>query len=373
MKEEYNRLFEKVAPRMSDDELFKAVLDGGKGHSMENKNTTPKKRRIAPMIAAVAAAAALATTAGAVTSYYRNVNEDYNNILSENASGGFAQEYTDKNGNAVDQKDQAAASGLYEKLNIELNKTFEYDGFTLEIPGAICDGEDMLIMFDIIFNEGHGVAEDERLYLFGETDCDGVFHHGDSLKGLVSERDGKTVYSSYFKLVGIANCTDAFKLKFERILSSDYQGSKYNIDAEIEIPITDDLKRFNKAVDIPDAPYVKLGNWGNWDLVQIEATPLGVTFNMKTDGETPHPSIDKEYWVNIPTCVTFKDGLSLDITSALRGIGIDPENKTGIIKMNFNYPVEVDNIQSIQFTNALVNMEDGSVTTVDAPEIPVRD
>ena len=367
---------------MSDDELFKAVLSSGKGHSMENnKNTSPKKRRMAPIIAAVAAAAALATTAGAVTNYYRNVNEDYNNILAQADIGGFSQAYTDKDGNVLDQKDKAEASGMYEKLNIELNKSFECDGFTLEVPGAISDGEELLIMYDLIFDEDPWSGEhpwfieNEELFINGVSDCDAVKWWGRLSLGAVSERDGKTVYSSFIPLYGLKNCTnDTLKITFDYLWGnhSINENDRHFFDAELEIPISDDLAKFNKTIDVPDTPYVKLARWGNWDLTQIEVSPLGVTFNMKTDGETPDPIVCKDYRPEIPVYVNFKDGTTLDLMQRYSSQGIDPENKTMRIEMHFNYPVDVDEIQSIQFASALVDMN-GGVTELDIPEIPMEE
>ena len=378
MKEEYNRLFEKVAPRMGDDELFKAVLNSGKGHNMENnKNTSPKKRRIAPMIAAFAAAGALATTAGAVTNYYRNVNEEYTDVLAQDAEV-FPQPYKDKDGNAVDQKEKAQESGIYEKLNIKIDKTFELERFTLEVPGAISDGKELYIMYDLIFNEDPWAGEhpwfeeNDIPYLNGVTN-NGNVGRGVALgEGTVSKRDGKTVYSSYYDLMGLENCdADTLKVSFDSLwCSSMMLGDEYRFDAEIEIPISDDLTKFNKTIDITDAPYVKLGNWGNWDLTQVEVTPLGVTFKMKTDGETPDPLVGKNYRPKIPVYVIFNDDTMLDMTRRYASQGIDKESKTLKIKMLFNYPIDVDNIRSIQFASALVDM-DGGVTAVDIPEIPM--
>lgn len=378
MKEEYNKLFEKVAPRMSDEELFKSVLSGGKEHSM-SKNTTPKKgNKKALLITAVAAAAVAATTVGAATVYNRSINEDYNEILAQVDNGGWHQAYTDKDGNELDRKNEAVEKGLYEKMNIELNKSFEYDGFTLEIPGVVSDGEELLVMYNLVFDEDPFSGDDpwykkdELIYLFGHNGTEqGVYHGGRAPKSVISIRDGKTVYSGIYDLRIIERPEDdTLKLSFERLCTSS--GSKErDIYAEIEIPITDDLKKFNKTVDVPDEPYVELADWGNWDLVQIEAAPLGVTFTLKTDGETPTNEIFKQALVFIPTYVTFKDGSTLDITTGIYGGDIDCENKTMALKWMFNYPVEVDDIQSIQFASALVNMEDGSSTTVEVPEMRV--
>ena len=71
MKEEYTGLFEKVAPRMSDEELLGAVLSGGKEHSMDNNKNTSKKRRIkAPMIAVIAAAVTACVVIGVAVLAY---------------------------------------------------------------------------------------------------------------------------------------------------------------------------------------------------------------------------------------------------------------------------------------------------------------
>ena len=392
MKEEYNRLFEKVAPRMSDDELFKAVLNSGKGHNMENNsNTSPKKRRIAPMIAAVAATAALTTTAGAVTGYYRgvndsykrNVNEDYNNVLVNDAET-FPQEYTDKDGNVIDQKDAALESGMYEKMNIEINKTFRGEGFTFEVPGAISDGEEVLIMYNVIFDEDPWAGKDawvrvnDHIYIDSDTVVSEIVANTRLGEGTVSERDGKKVYSSYFNLRGLDQAVNKRTLRvwLNNLCSSQgwtQSGQRVYpryIRGYIDIPLTDELTKFNKTVDIPDEPYVELGSAGNWDLVQLEVTPLGVSFSLKTDEEVQDTEEASSSLRRAPMYVNFKDGSSLDVMSGYDGHATDEENKTLFMKSSFNYPIDVDEVQSVQFANALVNMEDGSVTTVDAPKVP---
>ena len=380
MKEEYTRLFEKVAPRMSDEELLKSVLNSGKAYKMENnKNTTPKKRKIAPMIAAVAAAAALATTAGAVTNYYRNVNEEYNNILAQADTEGFKQPYTDKDGNTLDMKDKAEASGMYEKLNIELHKTFKCEGFTFEVPGAICDGEKIFIMYDMIFDEDPWsgehpwFTENENIYLDGMTDCSEVYWNNGIGMGTKSERGGKTVYSSCLELSKIENCTsDTLRVFFNNVWGSSMMSGHHYFSAELEIPLSGDLKKFNKTIDIPDTPYVKLARWGNWELTKVEVTPLSVTFNMKTDGETPDPAVCKHYSPEIPIYVKFNDDTTLKLKRPYDSQGIDAENKTLKIKVGFNYPIDVDEVQSVLFASAEVDMN-GGVTELDIPEIPMEE
>ena len=379
MKEEYTRLFEKVAPRMSDEELLKSVLNSGKAYKMENnKNTTPKKRKIAPMIAAVAAAAALATTAGAVTNYYRNINEEYTDAIAPTADV-FKQAYTDKDGNELDMKGKAEASGIYEKLNIELHKTFKCEGFTFEVPGAISDGDKIFIMYDMIFDEDPWSGEhpwfeeNDNIYLEGMANYDEIHIGGGLGQGTVSKRDGKTVYSSCIDLSGLENCaSDTLKVFFNNVWGSSYKYGDHYFSAELEIPLSGDLKKFNKTIDIPDTPYVKLARWGNWDLTQVEITPLSVTFNMETDGETPDPSVCKYYSPEIPIYVKFNDDTTLELKRPYDLSGIDAESKTLQIKVGFNYPIDVDEVQSVLFASAEVDMN-GGVTELDIPEIPMEE
>lgn len=378
MKEKYNRLFEKAAPRTSDEELFKAVLNSGKERDTEKNNASPKRKK-APMIAVIAAAAAvLATTAGAVI-YNRSISDEYNEILAQDAEA-FPQDYTDKEGDTVDQKDMTLESGIYEKMNIDINKSFEGDGFTLDVTGAISDGEELLIFYDIIFDEDPWWGENrwlhdttEKIYLQGSDNKDEVVHGGRLEEGVVSECEGKTVFSNYYSLRGIDECDGTLKVTFEYLWGSHGGGEKRHryINADIEIPITDDLTKFNKTVDIPDEPYVKLGSVGNWDLLQLEATPLGVSFSMETDEEVDDSAFFSTSHY-IPIYVNFKDGSSLNVTPGLCAWDFGEENKTLWVKTSFNYPIDVDEIQSIQFVNALVDMEDGSVMTVDAPKVPFR-
>lgn len=366
---------------MSDDELLGAVLSSGKEYSMENnRKTSSKKRKLAPAIAVVAAAAAMATTAGAVSIYYRNINEEYNNALIQDATV-FPQDYTDKDGNLLDMKDKAEAIGIYEKLNVEINKTFECEGFTFEVPGAISDGEELLIIYNVIFNEDPWSGENpwfdegENIFLEGTTDCDEVSWSNRAGLGTKSKRDGKAVYSGYLALAGIENCTaDTLKVSFDSLWGSrTCYGDEYHFNAEVEIPITEDFKKFSKIVDIPDAPYVKLARWGNWDLAQIEVTPLKATFILKTDGKIPDPLVCKFYSPDIPAYMTFNDDTTLDLTLKYNiRAGIDKGDKTLVVEVLFNYPVDVDEIQSIQFASALVDM-DGSTATVDIPDIPVEE
>lgn len=378
MKKAYSEMFEKLAPQKSDKELFGAVLNSRRGNiTMDNNKKNTKKHGIKMIVAPLAAAIVVAgTTVGAMAVYNRNLSQEYNEVLARNAEGGFAKDRTDVDGNKVNQGNVALDNGLYEQLNITLDKTFEYEDFTLKFPGAICDGTDILVMYNITFNkhlecldiDGQGFS------VWGANgDLDlGLYDGTRARSGIFSTRDGKTVYSSFVDYTGVENCGEQLDLHFEEIRSyAGYVGMqeyRVDLDIDLEIPLTGDLTRFNKTFKAADAPHIDIGGWGEWDVDSIEITPLSVKVNTKTDGEVPERGIFKKYWPVFPVNVMFKDGSTLELgDTALSQFWFEPEDKTCAFKANFNYPIIVDDVQSVQFSSAVVN-EDGSTETVDVPE-----
>lgn len=365
LKEEYIKLFEKAAPRMSDDELLEAVLSSRNEDIMKNNENPPKKRvRKALLIPLVAAFAAAASAIGAVAVYSHNVNTEYAKLLDQQR---YVQEYKDKDGSDVDQNAQAVKNELYEMLNIELNKSFECDGFTLEFPGAICDGKGMIVFYDVVFDEESDYDPDERLSLFTRDHNEKLRQGGRAVKGITGKRDGKTVYSSYVSFLGIENFSESLTIKFIE-LDSSRGGEDLKFDIDLEIPLTNDLTKYNKTVEMPSAPHVELGNWGDWDLCNFEVTPLGIEFNMTTENETPDSEVLRKFWPVFPTKITFKDGSTLDLGNDFLYFNLDSAERTFWMKADFNYPIIVDDIESIQFASAVIDM-DGGVTIVDIPEV----
>lgn len=385
MKEVYNRLFSKVTPRMSGDELSRLVLDSRRGANImkENKQENNKKRGMKFIVVPIAAAIAIAgTTVGAVAVYQRNITEEYNNTLEGHASV-FPQEYKDKDGNKADFGEKALETGVYEKLNIALDKTFEYDDFTLEFPGAIGSGDEIRVMFNIIFKEKPDLGEDDPEYyphLFFEGKKDETKDENldknwyGNCTGVYGDRGGKLTYSSYLTLQDIGDDDEMIKLNLTWLTRSNvwHEDEGWDIDVELEIPITDEIRAFNKTVVVSSAPHVELGDWGDWDLVGLKVTPFNVEFNLSTEGETPDPRVCKYYSPKIPVYITFTDGSVLDIARyGGSSNGIDEENKTLHITKSLNYPIDIDSIQSIQFASAVVNL-DGTATTVDIEKIPIE-
>lgn len=373
MKREYISLFEKAAPRMSDEELFNAVLSSRKGNiTMKNNENKSKKRISKAIVIPLAAALALGATAvGAVAAYNRSVGEEYNDALAPGAAI-FEQERRDANGELIGNA--PVNEELYEQMNIAIDKTFECDGCSVEIPGAITDGKDMIVLYNIIFDEEPRSEELAKAFLAYTPVTEGV-HMGYARfeEGMgFSKRGGKTVLSGFFELSDFEEITaDTIKVKLDCLWGDQdlWDDGVLPLDIDLEIPLSGDMTRFNKTVDIPSKPHVDLSAWGEWDMTDVEITPLSVTFNMHSDGDIPEPRIHKDASPDIPMIVTFKDGTTLDISGhgGMRH-GIHTETKMTVIKRAFNFPLNVDDVQSVQFASAVINV-DGTAQTVEIPEI----
>lgn len=352
---------------MSDEELIGRVLNSRNEEEIMDKKSI-KKRSIKMIVVPLTAAIVTAATAvGAVAAYQRNISQEYNDVLAQGAAV-FPQDYVNADGEAVTMP---VDSELYEQLNIVIDKTFKCGGFTLEIPGAICDGKDMIVMYNVIFDEEPKYGEDENVYMDYIPVTDGVDCGSARFnKGMSSERDGKTVISNFFELSKIDNCTDTVTVKLNRLSGSSVcEGDEgiYYLNIDLEIPLTGDLTRFNKTIKMNDTLHIDLGGWGEWDITDMEITPFSVKFNTKTTGAVPEGNPFKIAYPVFPANVVFKDGSLLDLgDNAISEISIEPEDKTGAFKASFNYPINVDDVQSVQFASAVIS-EDGTVKIVDVP------
>lgn len=363
---------------MSGDELSRLVLSSREGANIMKENKKENKKRglkflVAPIAAAIAVAG---TTVGAVAVYQRNVSQEYNDVLAPGASI-FEQEYKNAEGELVAQP---VSNELYEQMNIALDKTFECDGVSVEIPGAITDGKDMIVLYNIIFDKGLDLEEGEIAKCFLEytpvTEGLGYgYGHYEDGTGF-SKRDGKTVLSGFFELSKLEKVTaDTIEVTLDGLWGDEgllCEGGAIRFDIDLEIPLTGDVTQFNKTVDIPSKPHLDLSAWGEWNMTDVEITPFSMTFNMdfdETSGTMPEPRVHKDYSPDFPMIVTFKDGTTLD-TSGHGGMrhGIDSETRTTVIKRSFNYPINVDDIQSVQIASVVINM-DGTVQTVEIPPI----
>lgn len=375
MREKYNSMFDELAPLKSDEELLGAVLSSRKGNIMKNNENKSKKRISKAIAIPVAAALALGATAvGAVAIHNHNVNEEYARVLDYETYGYKHQTLTDKDGNEIDGTLQAVNNRMYEELNIELDKSFECDGFNISFPGAMCDGETMLLFYTVTFDEGWELDPRDHFDLWWEHseeyDEKALSHEGRGTEWRLEKIDGKMVYTDCIPLCNI-QYVDGDVLSIHFIYLDRLYGPtppKYDIDITLDIPLSDELTRFNKNVDVVSDAHIDLGNWGDWDVDNVKITPLNVTFNMSTDHETPEDSVLVLCNPVFPMIITFKDGSVLNVTHQFGGSGIDEEARTFFLEKHIDDPIDVENVATIQIASAVIDM-DGSVTTVEIPEV----
>lgn len=134
MRKQYNELFDKISPRMSDEELLRAVLDR-KAENMSDKKHFGKKAIIIP---SVAAAALLCTTVGVSAAYEWNLSAAIADIFgrtSEDIPDGVS--FKDFNFTTVGGR--------------ELDDVLKFDGYEVRMRGVAADPHSMLLFYDVEF------------------------------------------------------------------------------------------------------------------------------------------------------------------------------------------------------------------------------
>lgn len=379
MKKEYRAMYDKIAPLKSDEELLGSILSRKGNITMKNEKQSKKHISKAIAIPIAAALALGATAVGAVAVYNRNVNEEYARVLERpDYEGRFKwQNLTDKDGNEVDENVKAANDEMFERLNIELDQTFECDGFTIDFPGAVCDGETMLLFYNVTFDEEMDIYEKDHFSLREDFDAPEfgigkIFKGGRGINGKLEKIDGKYFFSGCDDFYNIDTFTeDVLSIHFTNL--DGHVGNyvhpiqNFDIDITLDIPLADDMDKYNKTVEVPSAPHVDIAQYGDWDIRSITVTPLNLFVDMTTDHETPDPEVIYTYWVQFPAAITFKDGSVLDLAKQIGGMDMDDENRTFMVKKWLEFPIDVDNIETIQIADAVIDT-DGNVTRVEIPE-----
>ncbi|MBD5130023.1 MAG: DUF4179 domain-containing protein [Ruminococcaceae bacterium] len=146
MDNKYKELFDKITPRMSDDELLNAVLDR-KAENMGNSNEKKRFGRKAILIPAVAAAVMLSTTIGVSAAYDWNIPAAIADIFGKNA-----EEIPD--GVSFKDFNFATVGGK------ELTDVFKFDGGEVQMKGVAADPHSMMLFYDVVFDDA--VPEEKR-------------------------------------------------------------------------------------------------------------------------------------------------------------------------------------------------------------------
>lgn len=135
MENKYKELFEKIAPKKSDDELLRAVLDR-KAVNMSEKKRFNKKAIIIP---AVAAAVMLCTTLGVSAAYEWNIPEALSDVF--NKSSGKAPDgvtFKEFNFNTVGGK--------------ELDYIMKFGDHEVQLKGVAADPHNLILFYDVVYS-----------------------------------------------------------------------------------------------------------------------------------------------------------------------------------------------------------------------------
>lgn len=371
LKEEYNRLFERVASRMSDDKLFRAVLEitDRKGYNMNKKNKICGKRAV--IIPLVCAGVVAATSIGAAAVYSRSVSSEYKNALEAHLTY-YGNSYTDSEGNRIPGSMLGLDEEVYERLSVSIDQTFELDDLDLHFTDMITDGRRGIVMYTVTPKGDKWSNIDKELLEEDWGLCwlpEGERGIGNTFQN-ANYSDG--VFTGYIDITGMDASNEPVRINIDNFMCTrsvnmvcnieESEFISYEINKTFEIPVSEEYTKFNKTISVAGSPRVDLVDWLEWNLDSLTVSPLG--FEAEFSGNTVNRNLIKLFDSNAPIIVCFKDGTTLTVKNGKRTNIPDSLDKLGTV-YNFDYPVDVDNIESIQIADAVVNVSDGSVTRVE--------
>ena len=149
MENKYKELFEKIAPKKSDEELLRAVLDR-KAVNMSEKKRFNKKAIIIP---AAAAAVLLCTTVGVSAAYEWNLSAALSDIFDKSSKKAPDDvTFKDFNFQTIGGK--------------ELNDVIKFTGYEVQLKGVSADPHNMLLFYDVVLDdENITFKKDEGVHL----------------------------------------------------------------------------------------------------------------------------------------------------------------------------------------------------------------
>lgn len=390
MKEKYNALFEKISPRMSDEELLSAVLDR-KAVNMSEKKRFSKKAIIIP---AVAAATLLCTTVGVSAAYEWNLSAAISDIFgkdSENIPDGV--NFKDFNFAAVGGK--------------ELTDVLKYDGYEVQMKGIAADPHHTLLFFDVVLNDPSIVNDGEALAVMPHIYTDflsrGEYYHREGAAGteddpyLMSLEEswkkisgggqGKNIYLGMEGNVahfcykeysfGVSQTGKSQEMDFEYTYKVDANTGDF-LEYISKTPTGEDVLKYtvnfdffddSQSIDILRDTEVTFSDGLSGTLTHIQLTPFGVCIKvdwgeLDVTGEDIGSVIGTEVFDEFK--IKFKDGTVMDNSAFEFSVG-EPGSKgrpdeNGIVHniyaheamFEWLYPVNVADIEALIVGNTTV-------------------
>lgn len=379
MENKYKELFDKISPRMSDEELLSAVLD-----RKAVKNMRKKFNKKAVLIPAVALAVFGATTVGVSAAFNWNLSSAIQALFQKpEVDGEHGMAFKDFVIDDIGSK--------------ELTDGFERDGYTVQLIGVIADEHTSFLMYDLTIDE-------ERVFEIKYPDCTYDYTCSNIDEAYL---DIKTTYESYSSML------DEY-LENKRLIDENYEESdftkllshetpqvigregnvfhcaqRYDVsmlslkDKEITFDVSgitlrfDDSRLFgesdnaqvldkltikydfiNESPEIsltPNAPF-RLGD-GEYSIGSVNLSFLSVDIRVDWGRLTEEDETYKNIGTLLETArksvgVRFKDGSVTDNGALFwkdgYNIGVGEEGfRTSVLHLMWRYPVDINDIEAI--------------------------
>lgn len=354
MKAEYNSVFDKITPVMSNDELLAGVL--GKAEKMDNS----KKRIRKPIIAVCAAAI---TICGTITAVGASCEWDFNKLFGDFFKGKTEiSEIAENNSVADVETIEKMYDYDFEKSGKLIDETYHCDGFDLVVKGATATDTSLCIAYDVIFNEDfpYGYSGDDKEYELWRADTQLNIHDidPDLFFGVSASIDNPIVNGNVFSIVTVFNVTDmsltgkTVTIDFNRLFRHqkrydnegrfDGFGEEQSLDCGIKMDLDIDFSRTEDTIA------AEIGKEANLNCGSVhEATKVFIErINL-----SPY-AVSIEY-SNTNEWIDFRDDITmiLDDGTVLRGIfGIGTGGSSGTLyecSEHFESPINIFMISSI--------------------------
>lgn len=345
MKAEYNRLFDKITSDLSDRELLDMALR--KAENMNNK--TSKRSFKKPFIALCAAVGVLAAgtvAVGAVNNW--NFTQAFDDL--------FKSSMLDI-GISGEKPDSEIAKIDFAELGCELDMRYEFEAGTFIIRGAISDGNNAYVLYDVELNDKY--AEDADQYDWGialdsiDMDVSAVRDvysvEGNIVSGyqkLTSKNKNGFLYDYLtFMFYGTQRFSKSFAdSPFERM-------DNFRTEKLIKLPLAEN-KDITITVDI-EVP-VDLGLVGVCEDTTVTVTPLGIRFT--TSDFSIKPIDMKAEVLGIEAEIVFEDGTSIKTGDEFSG-RITENGDFLIASAEFDYPINSKNVVSVNIGNSTIEIK----------------
>lgn len=362
MKEKYNALFDKLAPRRSDEELLRAVLDR-KAENMSEKKRFSKKAIIIP---AVAAALVLGTSVGVSAAYEWNMQRELRQTIEKQVNDIY--NVTDEEKRKLWDIDLSAIASK----PLDIKK--KVDIGTVHIKGIAAEEYTSYLIYDVIFNEDYdySLGEDEVWITDMNVDAGKMYSRrdpgelggvGGSTNKFLGMEGNVAHFCSIYNFLGISLAGKTQPYTFGAIykipddqhyVSRDkadychYVGETF-FDVDIDFDVTSNTKVFPTDINIYSETSKELA----CHICEVKVSPF--CLYIKTDTKHDPYSYDEFYnsrKVLIEVETTSEEMLNMSFNAASYG------SSHSEYMLDFRVPVNVDKIKAITIADTVITVNE---------------